>query len=106
MLDYILFEKKSENDRPVWNEELVRQFCTEREIDYKEITEEVLVFVVKVSDPIPDSKFRLFEVTETISFILRDDPSLDEFLEVEMSPNIKESTCSLEELKIDDEKGI
>ena len=63
MANYILFEKRSENDRPPWTMDLVKTFCEEAEIDYKGIVEENLFLVAKVADHDESSKFRLVELT-------------------------------------------
>jgi hypothetical protein len=84
MANYILFEKKSENERPPWDMDTVKNFCQEQEIDYKGIVEESIFFVVKVADHDEEQKFRLLELTPTITFLLKDDPSLDEFMEAEL----------------------
>jgi len=84
MANYILFEKRSENDRPPWTMDLVKTFCEEAEIDYKGIVEENLFLVAKVADHDESSKFRLVELTPTITFLVIDEPSLDEFLEPEL----------------------
>ena len=84
MANYILFEKRSENDRPPWTMDLVKTFCEEAEIDYKGIVEENLFLVAKVADHDESSKFRLVELTPTITFLVIDEPALDEFLEPEL----------------------
>jgi hypothetical protein len=102
MANYILFEKKSENDRPPWTMDLVKTFCEEAEIDYKGIVEENLFFVAKVADHDEEQKFRLVELTPTITFLVIDEPTLDEFLEPEVSVKKIESLKVIDE---GDEKG-
>jgi hypothetical protein len=98
MIDFILFEKKSENDRPVWTEDLVKTFCEDQKISPREIKEETLFYVVRVVDgeDDPDQHYRMLEVTETITFIMKDDPALNEFMELGVPP--------LQELKINDDE--
>ena len=86
-MNYILFEKKSDNERPIWTQELVSEFCEEQKIEPLGIVEESQFFVVKTSTHEDEQKFRLLEVTPTITFLLRDDPSLDEFMEAEFQPH-------------------
>lgn len=100
MANYILFEKRSENDRPPWTMDLVKTFCEEAEITYKGIVEENLFFVVKVEDHDESSKFRLVELTPTITFLVRDEPALDEFLEPELPPKMKVEDDEKEELPV------
>jgi hypothetical protein len=83
-MNYIIFEKKSENDRPIWTESLVKEFCEEQKLEPLGIVEEQQFFVVKLTEP-TEHNFRLLEVTPTITFILKDDPSLDEIMELETS---------------------
>ena len=86
-IDFILFEKKQENDHPVWNDDLVKEFCEEQKIEYKEIKDETLFYVVRVAPEIEEeARFRLLEITKTISFIVKDDPSLDEITELDAPP--------------------
>lgn len=102
-IDFILFEKKSENERPVWNDDLVKTFCEEQKFDYQDIKEETLFYVVRLASESedPDQKYRLLEITPTISFILKDDPTLDEFLEIDVPKPV-----SLSALTIEDEKEV
>jgi hypothetical protein len=104
MIDYILFEKKSENDRPVWNDDLVKSFCEEQKFDYQDIREETLFYVVRIAPETedPDQHYRLLEITPTISFILKDDPSLNEFMELDAPTRIE--TPNMTALSIEDNK--
>jgi len=91
-IDFILFEKKAENDKPVWDDELVKEFCEEQKLDYKDIKEETLFYVVRIAPETEDEEeyhYRLIEITQTISFIVKDDPSLDEITELD-APSIDE----------------
>jgi hypothetical protein len=88
-MNYILFEKKSENERPVWDKEHVTTFCEEQKIDYLGIVEELQFFVVKVSEHDDEQKFRLLEVTDTITFLMKDDPTLDEFMERNLPKTVR-----------------
>ena len=82
-MNYILFEKKSDNEHPAWTRESIHHFCEEQKIESLGVVEESQFFVVKTSEHDEEQKFRLLEVTPTITFLLRDDPSLDEFMEAE-----------------------
>jgi len=88
MIDFVLFEKKSENDRPVWTEDLVKTFCEDQKIVPREIVDEHLFYVVRVTDgeEDPAQHYRMLEVTETITFIMKDDASLDEIMELDVPP--------------------
>ena len=83
MIDFILFEKKAEGENPVWDKERATWFCKEQEMTVLEVTEELEFIVVKTGESTDGQKFRLLEVTPTITFLLKDDPSLDEFMELE-----------------------
>jgi hypothetical protein len=91
MIEYILFEKKSEGDNPVWDKELAvsfcKELCKEQEVAIVDVVEEQEFIIVKTGEPEEGQSFRLLEVTPTITFIFRDDPSLDEFMEVETVKN-------------------
>lgn len=102
-IEFVLFEKKSENDRPVWNEDLVKTFCREQELEYQDIKDETIFFVVRLQPESedPERRYRLLEVTETISFIIKDDPSLDEIMDFAF-PN--KPLPDLKDLTIEDDK--
>lgn len=102
-IDYILFEKKSENDRPVWNSDLVKEFCEDQKYDYQEIKDETLFVVVRLVpiDENPDNRYRMLEITKTITFIMKDDPSLDDLMHLEEAtkplPKIEDLSLKVEE---------
>lgn len=83
MVDYIIFEKKAEGERPPWTYETVLTFCEEQKMTPLTVADELLFVVVKLNERDEEAKARLVEITPTITFILTDDPSLDEFLELE-----------------------
>jgi hypothetical protein len=83
MVDYILFEKKSEGDREPWNKENVVRFCEEQKYDPIMIEEEYPFIVVTLREPKEEGTFRLVEITPSVTFLIQDDPSLDTFLEKE-----------------------
>jgi len=83
MIDYIIFEKKSDGDNQVWDKERAVTFCKEQEVDILEVTEEIQFIVIKTGEPEPNQVTRLVEITPTITFLLKNDPSLDEFMELE-----------------------
>jgi hypothetical protein len=87
MIDYILFEKKPEGDNPVWDKEHAIWFCKEQDVTVLDVTEELQFIIVKTGEPEEGQSFRLLEITPTITFLLKDDPSLDEFMEVETVQN-------------------
>jgi len=101
MIDYVIFEKKEENERPPWTIESVKEFCQSQKIETLLITEELQFIVVKVCEnPEEGTLYRLLEVTETISFLIRDDPSLNEFLEFA----VPTSTPTIENLTLEEQK--
>ena len=93
-IDFILFEKnKQDNNKEEWTKEKIENFLEEQKFEYNEIFTEDLFFVVKLkTEEKEDKKYRLLEVTPTISFILQDDPSLDEFLEIDVPKKNKLSS--------------
>jgi hypothetical protein len=94
-IDFILFERrKPDNNVTEWNEDSIKTFLEEQKFEYAEIFTEDLFYVAKLNSrsELTDSeltetdselRYRLLEVTPTISFILQDDPSLNEFLEID-----------------------
>jgi hypothetical protein len=107
MVDYILFEKKAEGERPAWTYETVLTFCEEEKYSPIKITEEHEFIVLQMTtDTAEAERIRMLEVTPTITFLIRDDPSLDSFLRPEyetlLTKNDKEPLKNLviEDLKI------
>ena len=104
MVDFIIFEKKSEGERPPWSYETVLTFCEEQKWDHLTVSDELLFVVVKMREREEEAKARLVEITPTITFILTDDPSLDEFLQLETYNNRREvqtpSEPVLDDLKV------
>lgn len=91
MAEYILFEKRSENDCPEWNVDTVKTFCENHELSPISITDESIFIVVKLVEHKEEDTHRLLQVTDTISFLLPNDPTTDEFLEEDypVSPVLK-----------------
>jgi hypothetical protein len=83
MVDYIIFEKKAEGEREPWSYETVLTFCEEQKMSPITVVEELQFVVVKLREREEEAKARLVEITPTITFILTDEPSLDEFLTLE-----------------------
>ena len=85
MVDYIIFEKnKIENDI-LWNEAKVLKFCNEQKLLVEDLIDETLFFVVRLVDAKKETvSYRMLEVSKSITFIIADDPSLDEFLELDI----------------------
>jgi hypothetical protein len=48
MICFVIFEKKAENDRPVWTLELVKQFCEEQNYTVYAYSEELQFIVAKL----------------------------------------------------------
>jgi hypothetical protein len=98
MIDYIIFEKKSEGENPVWDKDRAVTFCKEQEVDIIEVTEEIQFIVIKTGEPQPNQITRLVEITPTITFLLKNDPSLDEFLELETIHTAKQKLETKQDL--------
>lgn len=83
MIDYAVFEKKPEGERPAWTLDSVKEFCEEQKYDVVSYEDSPVFVVAKLTKETEDTerKYRHIELTETVSFIIRDDPSLDEFLQ-------------------------
>lgn len=89
MICFIIFERKAENDRPVWTLELVKEFCEEQKYTVYAYSDELGFIIAKlIEEELPEhTNYRLLELTETITFIVKDDPSLDDILMPETPDN-------------------
>jgi hypothetical protein len=94
MIDYILFEKTSKNE---WTIEKARGFVLEQEVPIISIVEEKGIIIVQTGERKEDDKMRLIEITPDISFLVKDDPALDEFTEVETLENATTRLIPLDE---------
>jgi hypothetical protein len=106
MICFVIFEKKAENDRPVWTLELVRKFCEEQNYTVYAYSDELGFIVTKLlEEELPEhTNYRLLELTKTITFIIKDDPSLDDILVPEASQqNLLEA---IEEKEEEEQKEI
>jgi hypothetical protein len=83
MVDFVIFEKKADGEREPWSYETVLTFCKEQEWSPLTVADELLFVVVKMTEREEEAKARLVEITPTITFIVRDEPTLDEFLTLE-----------------------
>lgn len=83
MVDFVIFEKKADGERPPWSYETVLTFCKEQEWTPITVADELLFVVVKMTEREEEAKARLVEITPTITFIVSDEPTLDEFLTLE-----------------------
>ena len=96
MVDYIIFEKKAEGERPPWTYETVLTFCEEEKYNPIKITDEHDFIVLQLTDGGKEAeRMRMLEVTPTITFLLRDDPSLDSFLRPEYETLLTKNEVSL-----------
>jgi hypothetical protein len=104
MIDYVLFEKKPEEDRPAWTLDLVKEFCEDQKYDVASFEDSPVFIVAKMTTASEDTdkKYRHLELTATVSFILRDDPSLDEFLEPEIPKHHPMTFCREEKATIEE----
>jgi len=101
MIEYILFEKKVDGENLVWDKDRAIGFCKEQEVIIHNVTEEYDFIIIKTGENLEGIKYRLLEVTPTITFLFRDDPSLDEFMEVETVHNATKKLEPLIETKDD-----
>lgn len=99
----MLFEKKIEKDRPVWTMESVKNFCEDQKYDVVSYEDSTFFVVVKLTDSTDKKTYRLVEITPTLTFLIEDEPSLDEFLEKEPQ-EVKEDLPDLRSLIIEEEK--
>lgn len=90
MIDYVIFEKKPDEHLPPWTLETVKQFCEDQKWETASFEDSALFIVAKLTSASDDCerKYRHLELTPTVSFLIRDDPSLDEFLQPEI-PDIQ-----------------
>lgn len=102
MVDFIIFEKKAEGEREPWSYETVLTFCEEQKWCPLTVADELHFVVVKMRERDEEAKARLVEITPTITFILQDDPSLDEFITLETYQRKEEKVAEpvLDDLKI------
>jgi len=86
MIDYAIFEKRADEHLPAWSLERVKDFCEEQKWNVASYEDSAVFVVAKMNTASDDceTKHRLLELTPTVSFLIRDDPSLDEFLEPEI----------------------
>lgn len=86
MIDFVLFEKKPEGDRPAWTLELAKDFCEDQKYDVVSYEDSTLFVVAKLTTATADGEkdYRLVEITPTLTFLVEEDPSLNEFLEPEI----------------------
>lgn len=94
-MNYILFEKNKEENGIMWTLSDVEEFCNSHELTPLKITEEPVFFVVELEKPQDDEKYRLVEITETISFIVKEEPEIAKLFDtvlptIEELPNIEE----------------
>jgi len=104
MIDYVVFEKKADEDRPAWTLDLVKEFCEDQKYDVDTFEDSPLFVVVKMKTASDDTekKYRHLELTSTVSFLIRDDPSLDEFLEPEIPKHHPMTFCRKETVQIEE----
>ena len=83
--------KKMDHDKEVWDKLSIINFLLQQKIEYFDIVDENLCFVVRlIKLDNPNQNYRFVELTPTISIIIIDEPSLDEFLELENNDETKE----------------
>ena len=106
MIDYVLFEKKPEQDRPAWTLEMVKEFCEDQKYDVVSYEDSTLFIVAKLTNATADGEkdYRLIEVTPTLTFLVEDDPSLDEFMEPEIPKHHPMTFPRIENLTIEEIK--
>ena len=94
MIDYILFETTSDNK---WTIEKAKAFVLEQELEVICVTEEKNIIIVQTGERHEDEKMRLLSISHDISFLVKDDPSLDEFTELETAENATKKLVPLDE---------
>lgn len=94
MIDYILFEKTPDNK---WTMETAKGFVLEQELNVISVVEELNIIIVQTGERKDDDKMRLIEISPDISFLVKDDPSLDEFCELETAENAPRRLVPLDE---------
>ena len=78
--------KKMDHDKEVWDKLSIINFLLQQKIEYFDIVDENLCFVVRlIKLDNPNQNYRFVELTPTISIIIIDEPSLDEFLELDVN---------------------
>ena len=83
--------KNLDHDKEVWSKTSVINFLLQQKLEYFDCIEENLCFVVRlIKEDNPDDYYRFLQITPTICFIIIDDPSLDEFLELDIGDETKE----------------
>jgi len=84
MIDYVLFEKKAESDHPAWTLERAKDFCEDQKYDVVDYEDSTLFIVAKLTTAQGEKNYRLIEVTPTLTFLVEEEPALDDFLEPEI----------------------
>lgn len=89
-MNYILFEKNKEENKMKWTLPDVENFCEVHELIPLKITDEPAFIVVELEKPKDDEKYRLVEITDTISFIVKEEPETSKLFDTEELPKIEE----------------
>jgi hypothetical protein len=107
MIDYVLFEKKPEGERPAWTLTTAMNFCEDQKYDVVEYEDSPLFVVAKLTTHTDEEKsYRLIEVTPTLTFLVEEEPSLDEFLEPEIPKDHPMTFPRIETLTIEEVKEM
>ena len=69
----------------------------EQDLNVIRVTEEMNFIIVQTGERNDDDKMRLLEITPDIAFLVKDDPSLDEFCELETAENATRRLVPLDE---------
>jgi len=80
MTTYIIFEKDLKDEKDVWTVDKVKEFCSSQEISVIDIKDDLLQITAKLNEPVADTTYRYVPITDTISFVVEDDPALDDFI--------------------------
>ena len=107
MIDFVLFSNSSDH---TWSRQTVDAFCDDQKYEVECVDETpalIVVRLVSASTASEDVRYRLLELTDELSFLIRDEGGLDDFLEPELpygKPSTRfrtESVCieSIEEAK-------
>lgn len=104
MIDYIVFEKKPDGDFPAWTLERAKQFCEDQKHDVLDYEDSTVFIVAKLTNATADGEknYRMIELTPTLTFVVEDEPSLDEFMEPEIPKHHPMTFPRIETLTIED----
>ena len=104
MIDYVVFEKKPDEHISAWTLEKVKDFCEEQKYEVDSYEDSAVFIVAKMTSAKEDGErnYRHLELTGNLSVLIRDDPSLDEFLEPEIPKHHPMTQARVETVRIEE----